>query len=76
MKVEAKQPNILFTRDGKPLPPPIPAPPGANDFEFFWHEGRIVEAWWTVDGERIEPMPLPPGDFAVHALLGTEPESK
>lgn len=99
MKVEAKQPKILFTRDGQPLPSPIPippgandlafgfdkfdelpppktAPPGANDFEFFWHEGRIVEAWWTADGERIEPMPLSPSDYAVHALLGTDPVGK
>ena len=48
------------------LPPPREAPPGANDFEFFWREGRITEAWWTRDGQRIEPMPLDPEEDAVH----------
>lgn len=135
MKFEAKQPSILFTLDGKPMLPPIPAPPdandfhavfdpnsgkiikvywtkngdpkgppipippgandlafgfdnfdnlpppetappGANDFEFFWHEGRIVEAWWTRDGERVEPMPLSESNSAVHAVLTTGPENK
>ena len=125
---ETRQPRILFTRDGRPLPPPIPAPPGANDvhavfdpatgkiikvywtqdgdpmgppipippgandlafgfdefdelpppktapphandFEFFWHEGRIVEAWWTRDGARIEPIPLSEGEQAFHIVI-------
>ena len=38
--------------------PPIPAPPGANDVEMSWEDDRIVEAWWTRDGQRIERIPL------------------
>ncbi len=135
MKVKARQPDILFTRDGQPMPPPIPAPPGAsdvhavfdpntgdivsfywtqrgdpfgspipvppgandlafgfdefdelpppktappgtNDFEFVWRGGRIVEAWWTRDGVRIEPMPLSEDEHAVHVVPSTVPESQ
>ncbi|PYS68700.1 MAG: hypothetical protein DMF73_16240 [Acidobacteria bacterium] len=52
--------DIHFSTSGRvPRFPPIPAPHGANDVEIRWEEsGRITEAWWTRDGQRLEQIPL------------------
>jgi hypothetical protein len=49
-----------------PLPPPKYAPPGTNDFEIFWNEEGITEAWWTRDGVRVEPVRLSSGAQSIH----------
>jgi hypothetical protein len=42
-------------REGFTLTPP----PGANDAEFEWQGDRFTGGWWTRDGQRIEPIPIP-----------------
>jgi hypothetical protein len=59
-----QQPKILFTKNGKRMPPPIPAPPGANDVhaDFDPQTGKFIKIYWTKDGERIgQPIPIPEG---------------
>src|SRR5438128_3805571 len=51
--------DIHFSPTGRvPRLPPTQAPPGANDIEIRWEGYRIVEAWWTRDGERLSRIPL------------------
>ncbi len=59
-----------------PLPPPRTAPPGANDFEIIWREDGTVEAWWTRDGQRMEPIPLRAGDQSIHFSIKERAEPK
>src|SRR3989440_2241990 len=51
--------DVHFSPTGRvPRLPPTQAPPGANDIEIRWEGYRIVEAWWTRDGERLSRIPL------------------
>ena len=64
MKEKAKQPSILFTRNGQPMPPPIPAPPGANDVHAVFDPatGKFIKVFWTKNGDILgQPIPIPPG---------------
>lgn len=45
-------------------------PPGANDIELHWKDGRIVEAWWTRDGERFSRIPLSSGTGEIWFAAG------
>ena len=51
--------DIHFSPSGRvPRLPPTQAPAGANDIEIRWEGYRIVEVWWTRDGERMSRIPL------------------
>lgn len=51
--------DFHFSPNGRFTPvPPIAPPQGANDIEFRWEGDRIVEAWWTKDGQRMSRIPL------------------
>lgn len=51
--------DFHFSPNGRFTPvPPIAPPQGANDIEFRWEADRIVEAWWTRDGQRMSGIPL------------------
>ena len=56
-------PVFIFTKDGVLLPPPFPAPPGATDVHVFWDpmSGKIIDAWWTMQGRPGPAIPVPEG---------------
>jgi hypothetical protein len=51
-------PDLIFTQNGVPIPPRIPAPRGANDLHISWAAGVV---WWTLFGLPLLPfIPIPP----------------
>ena len=66
-EAEARGPGFLqFTKDGKPVGPPIPQPPGANDLRLRWRlrppPPVITGAQWTRNGRPLgPPIPVPTG---------------
>ena len=56
---------VQWTRDGKPIGRVVISPPGANDVCFVWGKS-FVEAWWTRDGRRMAPLPVPRGANDAH----------
>lgn len=60
-----------FFADGVSRPGvPIAPPPWATDIDLFWRRSVIVEAWWTLNGQRIEPISLAPRSAALHIAQG------
>lgn len=64
-------PHFWFTRNGKPLPPPVPAPKRATDVHVVWDpmRGVIVAAWWTIRGIPGPRIPVPRGANDWHFAL-------
>ena len=52
--------HFSLTGQSKPGARPLIPPPGANDLEIIWDEKeqKVIEAWWTQNGDRMDRIPL------------------